>query len=613
MDETFDFVIVGSGGGSMCAGLVLRQAGKSVLILEKTNLLGGSTAKAGGVMWIPNNRFMKRDGVTDSFEQAARYLDAVVGDSGDTPGATRERRHAYLREAPEMLDFLISKGIQFNRAPYWPDYYTNAPGASEKGRTVLADLFDINELGEWKDKLRPNKFTLPTPIVNAMSLPLIKVSWKAKLAALKVVWTGLAGKLTGKHWVTAGAALQARMLQAALREGVDLRSHAPVSEVLIDDGRCIGVVTQKDGKPWRIGARLGVLLNAGGFAHNQEMRDQYIPHTRKEWSHAAPGDTGDMHREMIRIGAWMAQMNEFVGNQMALPPTDPDPAGMQMQLAKPHAFLVDQSGVRYMNEGGSYMLFCQGQLERHKTVLAVPSWMIMDSQFMRRYMLCETMPGSKKPKLWFDKGFLRQADTLEGLATACNLPADALVATTEKFNRFARAGKDEEFGRGDSAYDRFLGELHPSAQRCAGHGRGRAVLCGGDRARRCRHLWRRGLRCQRAGDEAGRFGNRGTLCNRHHHRRGHGPRLSRRGLFDRTKLHLGLRRRQARGGAGQSGGVRGFGGCPFPPARPDHVRGFAAGVMAPAGHAPEVGRFVPPRCVAQVAPDRDPFVEHRPQ
>ena len=457
-DETHDFVVVGSGGGSMCAGLVLRKAGKSVLVLEKTDLLGGSTARAGGVMWIPNNRFMKRDGVDDSFEKAATYLDHVVGDHDDTPGATRVRRHAYLREAPEMLEFLIGQGIQFNRAPYWPDYYTLAPGASAPGRTVLADLFDINQLGQWKDKLRPNKFTLPAPIVQAMSLPLIKVSWKSKIEALKVVWKGITGKLTGKHWVTAGAALQARMLQAAVREGVDLRTGAAVREILVEDGRCIGLVAEQDGKAIRIGARLGVLLNAGGFAHNQEMRDEYIPHTRKEWSHAAPGDTGDMHREMKRLGAWMAQMNEFVGNQMALPPTDSDPAGMQTQLAKPHAFLVDQSGVRYMNEGGSYMLFCQGQLERHKTVPAVPSWMIFDSQFMRRYMLCETMPGSKKPQLWFDKGFLRQGATIEELAAACALPADALKATTEKFNSFARAGKDEEFGRGDSAYDKFLGD-----------------------------------------------------------------------------------------------------------------------------------------------------------
>jgi 3-oxosteroid 1-dehydrogenase len=457
-DETFDFIVVGSGGGSMCAGLVMRAAGKSVVVLEKTELLGGSTARAGGVMWIPNNRFMKRDGVADSFDQAASYLDSVVGDREDAPGATKERRHTYLREAPEMLEFLIGKGIQFNRAPYWPDYYTLAPGASEAGRTVLADLFDINQLGEWKHKLRPNKFQMAAPIVEAMSLPLIRVSWKARWQALKVVGRTIVAKLTGKHWVTAGAALQARMLQAAVREGVDLRLNAPVREVIVEGNRCLGIVTERDGKPWRIGARHGVLLNAGGFAHNQDMRDQYIPNTRKEWSHAAPGDTGDMHREMIRIGAWMAQMNEFVGNQMALPPSDPEPAGMQTQICKPHAMLVDQSGQRYMNEGGSYMLFCQQMLERHKSVPAVPSWLVVDSQFMRRYMLCETMPGSAKPASWYEQNFLQKADTLEALAKACGIPADALVATAAQFSASARKGKDELFGRGDSAYDRFLGD-----------------------------------------------------------------------------------------------------------------------------------------------------------
>lgn len=458
-DETHDFVVVGSGGGSMCAGLVMRRAGRSVLILEKTDLIGGSTAKAGGVMWIPNNRFMARDGVDDSFDKAATYLDAVVGNRDDTPGAIRERRLTYLREAPEMLEFLIGQGIRFNRAPYWPDYYTNAPGASAEGRTVLADLFDINELGEWKHRLRPNKFQLPAPIVEAMSLPLIRVSWKARLQAVKVVLRGIAGKLTGKRWVTAGAALQARMLQAALREGVELRTGSPVSEVIVEGDRCIGVVTEKDGRPWRVGARLGVLLNAGGFAHNQEMRDRFIPHTRRQWTHAAPGDTGDMHREMMRIGAKMGHMNEFVGNQMILPPASAEPAGVQTQLAKPHAFLVDQSGLRYMNEGGSYMLFCQQMLERHKTVPAVPSWMIMDSQFMRRYMLADTMPGSRKPETWFESGFLKKADTIADLARACGLPPETLERTTARFNGFARAGKDVDFGRGDSAYDRFLGDF----------------------------------------------------------------------------------------------------------------------------------------------------------
>jgi 3-oxosteroid 1-dehydrogenase len=201
-----------------------------------------------------------------------------------------------------------------------------------------------------------------------------------------------------------------------------------------------------------------VLLNAGGFARNQEMRDRYIPNTRCEWSHTAPGDTGDMHRELMRIGAWMAQMDEFVGNQMTLPPGCVEAAGVQPQITKPHSILVDQSGVRYMNEGGSYMRFCQGMLERHKAVPAVPSWWIMDHRFLRTYMLAETMPGASKPKNWLESGYLRKGATVEALAQACGIDSAALKATVERFNTFARLGVDEDFGRGASAYDRFLGD-----------------------------------------------------------------------------------------------------------------------------------------------------------
>ena len=460
MDETYDFVVVGSGGGSMCAGLVMRRAGKSVLVLEKTDFLGGSTAKAGGVMWIPNNRFMAPAGVKDSFDAAATYLDNLVGnDEADTPGATRERRLTYLREAPEMLEFLIGQGIKFQRNPYWPDYNDELPGGNEPGRTVSADLFDLNELGEWRHKLRPNKFTLPAPIADALLLPLIKVSWKSKLTAARIVLKGAMAKVTGKHWVTAGRALQGRMLQAALRGGVELRTNAPVKELILEGDRVVGVLTEKDGKPWRIGARSGVLLNAGGFAHNQAMRDQYIPHTRVEWTHAAPGDTGDMHQELMRIGAWMAQMNEFVGNQMTLPPGCVEAAGVQPQITKPHSILVDQTGVRYMNEGGSYMAFCQGMLKRHETAPAVPSWWIVDDTFMRTYMIADTMPGSKKPREWFDSGYMKKAESVAGLAEACGLPTAALKATVERFNSFAGRGVDEDFHRGDRAYDRFLGDF----------------------------------------------------------------------------------------------------------------------------------------------------------
>ncbi|MBU6268596.1 MAG: FAD-binding protein, partial [Sphingomonadales bacterium] len=189
----------------------------------------------------------------------------------------------------------------------------------------------------------------------------------------------------------------------------------------------------------------------------QAMKDQYIPHTRTEWSHTAPGDTGDMHRELMRIGAAMAQMDEMVGNQMMMPPGG-SPEMIQGQMSKPHAIVVDQTGVRYQNEAGSYMAYCKGMLERNRQAPAVPSWMVVDSRYMADYMLADTMPGTKKPARWSEEGFLRSGATLAELAAACGIPAEALAATVERWNGFARAGKDADFGRGARAYDRFLGD-----------------------------------------------------------------------------------------------------------------------------------------------------------
>jgi 3-oxosteroid 1-dehydrogenase len=258
------------------------------------------------------------------------------------------------------------------------------------------------------------------------------------------------------------------MLQAALREGIEIRTDSPVTQILIEDGRAAGVATVKDGRPWRVGARLGVLVNAGGFSHNQAMRDRYQPGTSVKWTMAAPGDTGEMIEEMMRHGAAVAQMQERVGNQFT-----PQPGWEQSEFrqaaqsvtAAPHCILVDQSGVRYMSEGGSYMAYCKGMLERNKSVPAVPSWAVFDAQYLRNYILAGTMPGTKKPQRWYDEGYLRTADSLEGLARSLSIDPVTLKATVERFNGFVAQNRDDDFHRGARAYDRWLGDwLHkPSA------------------------------------------------------------------------------------------------------------------------------------------------------
>ncbi len=459
-DESFDFVIVGSGGGSMCAALVVKSMGYRPLILEKTDLFGGTTAKSGGIMWVPNNRFMKRDGVADSTEQAMTYLDHVVGDHGDLPGATRARRLAYVTEAPRMVDFLVDQGIELNRHPYWPDYNDDQPGALKEGRTVFAELFDSGLLGPLRRSLRPNFVPVPVKSQEMWELPLFKTTWLGKWTMARLVLRMATAKLTGKHWVSGGAALQGRMFHKALQAGVDMRTNAGVQRLLTDeDGSVSGVLVKIDGRELRIAARFGVLINAGGFAHNQTMREKYQPGTSAEWTATCPGDTGEMIEEMMRLGAATAQMEEMVGNQVALPPGLPGRIALVVsEIAKPHSLVVDQSGERYTNETQSYMSFCQDMLSRHKTVPAVPSWLIFDSQYMAHYMIAGTLPGSRKPRAWYESGWLVKAPSVGELAQRLGMDPAKLKATVARFNGFARNGKDEDFNRGGRAYDRFLGD-----------------------------------------------------------------------------------------------------------------------------------------------------------
>jgi 3-oxosteroid 1-dehydrogenase len=459
-DETFDFVIVGSGGGSMCAALLVKSMGHEPLILEKTDLFGGTTAKSGGIMWIPNNRFMKRDGIADSTEEAMTYLDHIVGDHDDTPGATRERRLVYVREAPRMVDFLVDQGIELNRHRYWPDYYDDQPGGLKEGRAVFAELFDATVLGPARAKLRPNFVPVPVKSQEMWELPLLKTTWLGKWTMAKLALRMATAKLTGKHWIGSGAALQGRMFHKALQAGVDMRTNAGVERLVTDeDGRVAGVLAKIDGKERTIAARFGVLINAGGFAHNQTMRDKYQPGTSAQWTATCPGDTGEMIQEMARLGAAIAQMEEMVGNQAALPPGLPGRIALVVsELAKPHSLVIDQSGERYTNETQSYMSFCQDMLARQKKVPAVPSWLVFDSQYMAKYMVAGTLPGSRKPQAWYASGWLKKAASIGELGRQLAIDPTKLIATVERFNGFARHGKDDDFNRGARAYDRFLGD-----------------------------------------------------------------------------------------------------------------------------------------------------------
>jgi 3-oxosteroid 1-dehydrogenase len=260
------------------------------------------------------------------------------------------------------------------------------------------------------------------------------------------------------------------MLQISLRERIPIWTETPVRDLIVEEGRVVGVLADHNGKPLRIRAKDGVLINAGGFSRNQEMRDRY---QRKpisaQWTSVDPGHTGEMQQAAMRLGAAVAQMEQAVWNitslqfDGSLPPGVPVvdkiayPFPQPYDISKPHGIMVDQAGQRFFDEAVSYIEQVNKMYDRHETVPAVPSWQIMDSRHRSQYFWAGSPPGVT-PKAWIESGYMKKANTLEELALMCNIDPAVLQATISRFNGFCNTGVDTDFHRGENGYARFVGD-----------------------------------------------------------------------------------------------------------------------------------------------------------
>jgi len=456
-DETADFVIIGSGGGSLCAAMVAIDAGLKAVVLEKQDRVGGSTAMSGGVLWIPANPLLARDGVTDNLADARRYLDALLGDTPD-PGSTAARRQAYLETGPALIEYLEAKGIRFIRCDGWSDYYDDQDGGLAAGRSLGVDLFDLGRLGEWADRLQTGPMVLPLKADEASGASLATRTLGGLVTVAKLYLRMAWGKISGARICGFGAALQGRMLEAALREGADIRLRTPVRSFVRQGGRIVGVVVESPEGTRRIRATRGVLINAGGFARNQTLREHYhdFP-TDARVSNANPGDTGEMIEEAANLGAALHGMDRAIWLPSSQAPDRPIPFLHSFDTAKPHCIFVDHKGERFTNESASYMEIGCRMNARHTEKGEPSTWAIIDARHRKRYFWGDQPPG-KVPDAWLESGFFLRADTIEELAAKTGLPVHGLRATVDRFNRFVRQGFDEDFRRGARSYDRFLGD-----------------------------------------------------------------------------------------------------------------------------------------------------------
>lgn len=463
---TVDVVVVGTGVGGLTAALLAQARGLEVLVLEKSEFIGGTSAWSGGVLWIPDNHLMRAAGVPDSVEAGMAYLESVVGDTG--PAATRARQEMYVRRGPEVVRFLEDMGVDWVYADGATDYYPERPGGLVRGRSLNARVFDTRKLADRESWLRPQKADAVFPVVlahyaEAPPMATMLRSPRGARTALRVAARTAWGWARRKRLASLGMGLMARMLWTATRHGVPIWRSTPAIDLLVEDQRVVGVLVERGGGPVRVCARRGVVLTAGGYAHNGPIRKEYRDPADADWSLAVPEDTGDMLTAAQRqCDAAVDLMDEAIWTPVSMTP-DGRPVAHLWERWLPHAIIVDGTGSRYVNESTSYMAVGQAMYERDAVAPAIPSWLVIDARHRRRYPFGNALPGIT-PRSWITSGYLKKAGTVEELAELCDLPPTALRATVDRFNRMAAAGVDEDFGRGNSQFDLYFHD--PTVRPC---------------------------------------------------------------------------------------------------------------------------------------------------
>jgi len=478
--DTYDVVVVGSGAGALTAAIFAADRGMSVLIVEKSDKYGGTSALSGGGIWVPNNHYFKAKGGQDSFEQALTYLKASVGDQVD-----EARLRAYLDNAPKMMQYLQENTrLNYTVAERYPDYYQHLPGAAPGGRTLDPELFDTTALGEEVENLQPAS---PTTLLMG------KIAWTARHAhkamarergwRLLLVWLMLRYKLDFKQRrktrrdrrAALGNALIASLRASLMDRNVPLWLNTDFSELVQnDEGRVTGLIVKRNGQEQLINVRQGVILGSGGFEQNQALRDRYLPKpTRVEWSATPPGrNTGAALEAGQAIGAATAMLEWAWWAPTISVPKEEKARGVFAERAFPGAIVVNGEGKRFVNEAVGYLEFVDEMYRDNiKTNgKTVPAWVIFDAHFRFNYamgplMPAQVMPDSRMPKSWH-KNVYWKADSLEALAAEIGVDAKGLKHTVERVNGFAATGNDEDFQRGGNVFDRYYGDSNVKPNPC---------------------------------------------------------------------------------------------------------------------------------------------------
>lgn len=465
---TCDVLVAGSGAGGLAAAIAARKAGLEVIVAEKEPLFGGTTARSGGWLWIPNHPLQAEIGIRDSLEEASTYLLHEAGEKFDP-----ERVNAFLTAGPRMIEwFQRETAVKFDASATFSDYHPDAPGGKPGGRAMVASAFDGRELGPLLGKLAP-----PLPELTVFGVMIgsgaelthflrwSKSPASALYVARRLLGHGVATLVHGRGVrLTNGNALAGRLLKSAQDCGVRLWESSPLTALLREDGRVAGAMVARGGQPVRVAARRGVVLACGGFPRDEERKRRLFAHASHH-SPAPPGNTGDGLRVAEAAGA---RIDESLPNAAAWVPVSRVPRADGsfglfphfIDRAKPGVIAVTGQGRRFVNEGNSYHDFIQALFAQGETT----AWLVTDHRAIRAYGLGFVKPRPLPLAPHLKSGYLKTGDTFEQLAQACGIDPPALKHTLDAYNRHAKSGTDPDFGKGGTAYNRFYGdpEIRPN-------------------------------------------------------------------------------------------------------------------------------------------------------
>ncbi|MFF0818146.1 FAD-dependent oxidoreductase [Rhodococcus sp. NPDC003318] len=444
-DEIVDVVVVGSGVGALTAALLASDGGASVMVAEKAEYIGGTTATSGGEMWIPNNRYIADQ---DSREEAIAYISRL----SDGRAADPKMIEVYVDTAPEALDYLESHTGYASRPSITPtfamsDYYTVIPGRIPGGkiypRTVAAESYPAQaELGEHAKLVHPSPWVQPQEIAFGES----------DISADELA------RRQREGYRAKGGGLIAPLLKALLDRGVEVRPSTPARRLVTDDdGAVIGVVIEADGAETRVGARRGVVLACGGFEWNPEMVKTYIGLDVKPVTPWA--NTGDGHRMAMAVGAKMGSMTTFFSHGVVYDPwlkgPDAKPLPQMTQGLGSGSIIVNQQGQRFMHGGYTYNDFSHpfGIFDQRDPGFPnkPPGWIVFGAKHVEKGLFGSSYVPGEDPALQGpdgtpSPGWLVVANSIRELAAKMNVDADALEETVTRYNKFAENGEDPDWG-----------------------------------------------------------------------------------------------------------------------------------------------------------------------